>query len=123
MAITIAAMKEVAAGKRTTSDFVKMFRDMNVNIVHLAEFHGDGHPNDPGPVRLAEMRAMFDECRSASAGGTLFLPGEEANVHLGPRDPKTPQGHWLYLFPRPVLWTMEKARRRINPFAEDCIQG
>lgn len=117
MAITVAAMKEVAAGRRTTPDFVKMFRDLNVNIVHLAEFHGDGHPNDPGPVRLAEMAAMFDECRRVSKGGTLFLPGEEANVYLGPRDPKTPRGHWLYLFPRPVLWTMRRAPG--EPFAED----
>ena len=47
-------------------DLVKMFKDMNVNIVHLAEFHGDGHPRDPGPLRLPEMAAMFDECRRLS---------------------------------------------------------
>jgi hypothetical protein len=118
MAITMAAMKEIAAEKgRTTPDFVQMFKDMNVNIAHLAEFHGDGHPGDPGPVRLAEMKAMFDECRRVSAEGTLFLPGEEANVHLGPRDPKTPQGHWLYLFPRPVTWTMKRAKDQ--PFSEE----
>jgi hypothetical protein len=49
--------------------------------------------------------------------GTLFLPGEEANVYLGPRDPKTPQGHWLYLFPRPVSWTMKRSKGQ--PFAEE----
>ncbi len=116
MAITVAAMKDIADRRWTTPDFMKMFQDLNVNIVHLAEFHGDGHPGDPGPVRLAEMKAMFDECRRVSKGGTLFLPGEEANVHLGPRDPKTPQGHWLYLFPHPVLWTMKRAPG--EPFAE-----
>ena len=26
----------------------------------VPEFHGDGHPRDPGPLRLAEMQAMFD---------------------------------------------------------------
>ena len=37
MAITMAAMAELALGStRTTPDFVKMFKDMNVNLVHLA---------------------------------------------------------------------------------------
>ena len=84
MAIAVAAMKEKASGKgRTTPDFVRMFKDMGVNIVHLAEFHGDGHPSDPGPLRLPEMKAMFDECRRLSDDELLFLPGEEANVYLG----------------------------------------
>ena len=43
-----------------------MFKDMNVDVVHLAEFHGDGHPQDPGPLRLPELEAMFDECRRLS---------------------------------------------------------
>ncbi len=59
---------------------------------------------------------MFAECRRVSEGGPLFLPGEEANVHLGPRDPKTPRGHWLYLFPHPVRWIM--GRTPLLPFAE-----
>jgi len=110
MAITMAAIKEQQAdgGKRTTPDLVKMFKDMNVRAVHLAEFHGDGHPQDTGPVRLAEMEAMFAECRRLSDDRLLLIPGEEANVYLGPRDPKTPQGHWLYLFPKPVTWTMRR---------------
>jgi hypothetical protein len=118
MAIAVAAQREIARKEgRTTPDFVKMFKDMNVNIVHLAEFHGDGHPGDPGPVRIPEMYEMFGECRRVSDDAILFLPGEEANVHLGPRDPKTPQGHWLYLFPRPVAWTMKRAKDQ--PFSED----
>ena len=121
MATTVAAMKDIADRRWTTPDFMKMFKDMNINIVHLAEFHGDGHPGDPGPVRLAEMKAMFAECERVSRGGTLFLPGEEANVYLGPRDPKTPQGHWLYLFPRPVTWTMRRAKDQ--PFSEDSPLG
>ncbi len=122
MAIAVAAMKEIAEGQgRTMPDFVKMFKDMNVNIVHLAEFHGDGHPNDPGPARLTEMKAMFDECRRVSEGGPLFLPGEEANVLLGPRDPKTPRGHWLYLFPHPVYWIL--GRTPVQPFAEEKPGG
>ena len=68
-------------GRRPTSS--RMFKDMGVEIVHLAEFHGDGHPQDPGPVRLPEMEAMFAECKRLSDGELLFLPGEEANIALG----------------------------------------
>ena len=108
MAVTTAALAEIKAGKpRTVPDFVKMFKDMNVNIVHLAEFHGDGHPRDPGPIRLDEMRAMFDECARLSEPNLLFLPGEEANVHFRPHAGGDP-GHWLYLFPKPVAWTMRR---------------
>ncbi len=94
-----------------------MFKDMNVKIVHLAEFHGDGHPQDPGPVRLAEMKAMFDECRRLSDDHLLFLPGEEANVHLKATRRGENPGHWLYLFPKPVNWTMRRAAGQ--PFEED----
>ena len=84
MAIAMAALEEKAAGKaRSTPDFVRMFKDMGVSMVHLAEFHGDGHPQDPGPLRLPEMQAMFDECRRLSDGELLLIPGEEANVYLG----------------------------------------
>ena len=60
-----------------------MFKDMGVNMVHLGEFHGDGHPKDPGPLRLPEMQAMFDECRRWSDDKLLLIPGEEANDFLG----------------------------------------
>jgi hypothetical protein len=117
MATAIAAMKEESqGGLRSTPDFVRMFKSMGVEIVHLAEFHGDGHPQDPGPVRLAEMQAMFDECRRLSVDKLLFLPGEEANVHLGLPAPGRHAGHWVYLFPRPVYWTMTRAAGQ--PFAE-----
>ena len=110
MAVTAAALREIkAGGPRTTPDFVKMFKDMNVQIVHLAEFHGDGNPRDPGPIRLAELQAMFDECSRLSDDKLLFLPGEEANVHLRPQPPGGDPGHWLYLFPKPVYWTMKRS--------------
>jgi hypothetical protein len=117
MAIAVAAMAEQARGtSRTTPDFVRMFKEMNVDIVHLAEFHGDGHPQDPGPLRLPELEAMFAECRRLSDDELLLLPGEEANVHLGLNDPGKHPGHWLYLFPRPVYWTMRRGPG--EPFAE-----
>ena len=73
-------------------------------------------PADPGPVRLAEMQAMFDECKRLSDDELLFLPGEEANIALGHAPPGKGPGHWLYLFPRPVYWTMKRAAGQ--PFVE-----
>jgi hypothetical protein len=109
MAITDAAIREKASGRlRSTPDFVGMFKAMGVDIVHLAEFHGDGHPGDPGPVRLPEMNAMFDECERLSGPDILFLPGEEANSALGRGRPGKESGHWMYLFPKPVYWTMKR---------------
>jgi hypothetical protein len=110
MATAMAAQQEKSrGGPRTVPDLVPMFKKMGVEIVHLAEFHGDGHPQDPGPVRLPEMTAMFDECKRLSDGEILFLPGEEANVALGQARQGREAGHWLYLFPRPVYWTMKRA--------------
>jgi len=117
MAIAAAALKEQAnGGARSTSDFVAMFKKMGVEIVHLAEFHGDGHPQDPGPLRLAEMQAMFDECKRLSDNEILLLPGEEANTYLGSSRPGKETGHWMYLFPKPVYWTMK--RSGAQPFVE-----
>ncbi|MGC8643117.1 MAG: hypothetical protein ACP5XB_24930 [Isosphaeraceae bacterium] len=118
MAIAMAALEDKKKGRaQTTPDFVKMFQDMGVDMVHLAEFHGDGHPGDPGPLRLPEMKAMFDECRRLSDNQFLLIPGEEANVYLGLAAPGRHPGHWLYLFPRPVYWTMKRAGGQ--PFRED----
>lgn len=117
MATAVAAMKEIAAGRgRTVPEFVGMFKDMNVQIVHLAEFHGDGHPQDPGPVRVGEMEAMFEECRRLSDDELVLLPGEEANAYLGIARAGQHPGHWVYLFPRPVLWVMKRAPG--EPFSE-----
>jgi hypothetical protein len=113
MAIAVAALKAQAEGRPPTiPDFVGMFQSMRVDIVHLAEFHGDGHPQDPGPLRLPELEALFAECRRLSGPDLLLLPGEEANLPLGV--PNT--GHWVYLFPRPVPWILRRAPG--EPFAE-----
>ncbi len=118
MAIADAALKRKKEGTApATPDFVAMFKGLGVDIVHLAEFHGDGHPNDPGPLRLAELQAMFQECDRLSDKDLLFLPGEEANSHLGNARPGKEAGHWMYLFPKPVYWTMNRAKAQ--PFVED----
>ena len=52
MATTMAALQEKSrGGPRSIPDSVRMFKDMGVEIAHLAEFHGDGHPQDHGPLR------------------------------------------------------------------------
>jgi hypothetical protein len=94
-----------------------MFKEMGVNLVHLGEFHGDGHPKDPGPLRMPEMEAMFQECRRWSDDKLLLMPGEEANVYLGLQLEGKHPGHWMCLFPKPVYWTMVRAAGQ--PFMEE----
>jgi len=98
----------VLAGKPIPEEpnFVKVFRRMGVNIVHLAEFHGPGHPKGPDEIRLKELRALFGQCQRLSKDSFLLLPGEEANNFYG--------GHWLAFFPRPVYWIM--SRNADTPF-------
>lgn len=118
LAATMAAAAEKAQGKPpSTPEFVSLFKNMGVEIIHLAEFHGDGHSQDPGPLRLAEMTGMFDLCRRLSDPGILFLPGEEANFGLGKFRSGREAGHWVYLFPKPVYWTMKRAKDQ--PFVAD----
>ena len=118
MAIADAAIKREKEGTApATPDFVAMFKGLGVDIVHLAEFHGDGHPNDPGPLRLPELRTMFRERERLSDKDLLFLPGEEANSYLGSARPGKEAGHWPYLFPKPVYWTMNRAKAQ--PFTEN----
>ena len=76
---------------------------MGVDIVHLAEFHGDGTPETPARVRLPQLKAMFDECRRLSDDG-LLRPARR-----GGRT-STSGGHWLCLFPRPGLLDDEPRR-------------
>ncbi len=119
MAITMAAMDQIKKGlnPRPIPELVKIFKDMNVRAVHLGEFHGDGHAQDPGPLRLPEMKQMFAECARLSDDRLLIIPGEEANTHLGIPFPGRHPGHWMLLFPKPVTWTM--VRGEGQPFEED----
>src|SRR5262245_2845943 len=85
-----------------TPPWIPMFRDLGINIAHIFDFHGDGHPNDPGPLRLPELESYFLACLKHSDENFLILPGEEANAHLG--------GHYNILFPKPVYWTHVRAK-------------
>jgi len=101
----------VLAGKPIPDvpSFVKVFKTTGVNIVHLAEFHGMGHPTGPDNTRLNELHALFEQCNRLSDADFLLLPGEEANNFYG--------GHWLALFPKPVYWVM--SRKNGVPFESE----
>ena len=93
----------------TTPPWIPMMRALGINIAHIFDFHGDGHPHDPGPLRLKELATYFEGCRRHSDADFLILPGEEANVYLG--------GHYNILFPKPVYWTL--VRGKGQPLVED----
>jgi hypothetical protein len=108
--------KVVLAGKPVpdTPEFIKYFKDAGINIVHLAEFHGVGHPRGPDEQRLKELDALFQQCRRLSDDSLLLLPGEEPNEFFG--------GHWLAFFPHPVYWIM--SHRPGDPFVtDDPVRG
>jgi hypothetical protein len=103
-------MKHILAGKPVPEDpdFMKVFRNTGINIVHLAEFHYTAHPKGPDAQRLKELKALHDMCKQFSKNNFLLLPGEEPNEFYG--------GHWLSFFPKPVYWIM--SRKPDAPFVE-----
>ena len=92
------------------AEFKKVMKNLNVQIVHLAEFHccGDWNGRDVGIERLKQLKGMFDLTQKYSDNEFAFLPGEEANAHW--------KGHWNYLFPKPVYFV--KSREDNEPFVE-----
>lgn len=101
-------MGVVLAGKPVpdSPSFVKVFKRLGVNIVHLAEFHYTAHPKGPDGQRLKELKTLFGQCSRLSSNNFLLLPGEEPNEFFG--------GHWLAFFPKPVYWIM--SRKQGTPF-------
>ena len=91
-------------------EFKKVMKNLNVQIVHLAEFHccGDWKGRDVGEERLRQLKGMFDLTQKYSDSEFAFLPGEEANAQW--------PGHWTYLFPKPVYFV--KSREPGKPFKE-----
>jgi hypothetical protein len=89
-----------AASVDMQPSWLQVFRGLGINIVLLADFHSDSHPNDPGPVRFAEQKVYFDGCRRFSDRGFLLVPAEEPDATLG--------GHYITFLPRPVYWSHVK---------------
>jgi hypothetical protein len=78
--------------------WLPVFRDSGINIAIMADFHSDGHPRDPGPIRLQEQKVYFEGCRRHSDRDFLIIPGEEPNLTLG--------AHYMLVTPRPVYYTL-----------------
>ena len=49
--------------------FKPVLKDMGVDAAIIADFHGDGHPQDQTELRLKELKAYFDYCRAQSGQG------------------------------------------------------
>ncbi|MBI2477609.1 MAG: hypothetical protein HYV60_02865 [Planctomycetia bacterium] len=92
--------------------FVRTFRDLGVDAVHLAEFHFGQTPRMQTEERLRHLEVLHAECQRLSDSEFLLLPGEEPNVHLG--------GHWISFFPKPVNWVLNRPEG--TPFVADHPQ-
>ncbi|HYP13588.1 MAG TPA: DUF4350 domain-containing protein, partial [Bryobacteraceae bacterium] len=97
LAYTVQAMEK---GATWVPPFKPVLQDMGVDVAMIADFHGDGHPQDMTELRLKELKAYYDFCKAQSDSKFLLIPSEEANVHYG--------GHWAVAFPKPVYWFMAK---------------
>lgn len=97
--------------------WLPVFRDLGINVAILADFHGDGHPNDTGKVRLDEQKVYFQACERFSDRDFLLIPGEEPDRNFG--------GHYMFAFPKPVYYTHamhNTANQTKQPLVED-MQG
>jgi hypothetical protein len=81
---------------------------LGLNIVGLSDFHGDLHPNDPGPVRFKDQKDYREATRRASDADFLVTPWEEPSAYFG--------GHYNIMFPKNVYWS--KVRQAGQPFME-----
>jgi len=94
-------------------DLVAM-KALGLNIVGLSDFHGDMHPNDPGPLRFKDQRDYGEASRRASDKDFLVTPWEEPSAYFG--------GHYNIMFPKNVYWS--KIRQPGQPFTEnDPVYG
>ena len=94
-------------------DLVAM-KALGLNIVGLSDFHGDLHPNDPGPVRFKDQKDYREATRRASDTDFLVTPWEEPSAYFG--------GHYNILFPKNVYWS--KVRQPDQSFTErDSVFG
>jgi hypothetical protein len=87
---------------------------LGLNIIGLSDFHGDLHPNDPGPLRFKDQKDYREATRRASDADFLVTPWEEPSAYFG--------GHYNIMFPKNVYWS--KVRQADQPFVEsDPVYG
>jgi hypothetical protein len=87
---------------------IAAMKALGLNVVGLSDFHGDLHPNDPGPVRFKDQKDYREATRRASDTDFLVTPWEEPSAYFG--------GHYNIIFPKSVYWS--KVRRPEQPFME-----
>ncbi len=90
--------------------WLPVFRDLGINIAILADFHGDGHANDTGKIRLDEQKVYFQGAERFSDRDFLLIPGEEPDRNFG--------GHYMFMFPQPVYYTHAMNGKEKQPFRE-----
>src|SRR5439155_1156803 len=56
---------------------------LGLNVIGLSDFHGDLHPNDPGPLRFKDQKDYFEATRRASDRDFLVTPWEEPSAFFG----------------------------------------
>jgi hypothetical protein len=81
----------------TQPSWLQVFRGLGIDVAILADFHGDAHLNDPGPLRFKEQQVYFEGCKRFSDRNFLLIPGEEPDATLG--------GHYITFLPHPVYWS------------------
>ncbi|MEJ7609289.1 MAG: hypothetical protein WKF37_24210, partial [Bryobacteraceae bacterium] len=91
--------------------WLPVFRDLGINIAILADFHGDGHANDTGKIRLDEQKVYFQGAERFSDRDFLLIPGEEPDRNFG--------GHYMFMFPQPVYYTHAMNGKEKQPLMEN----
>ena len=92
---------------------------MNVNVVHLAEFHGDGHPQDPGPVRLPELRGDVRRVPAALRRFGSLVPPRRGGQRPRSAPRRGPRAGPLALPLPPARLLDDEACRRVSRSRED----
>jgi hypothetical protein len=87
---------------------IAAMKALGLNVVGLSDFHGDLHPNDPGPLRFKDQKDYREATRRASDTDFLVTPWEEPSAYFG--------GHYNIMFPKNVYWS--KVRQPGQPFEE-----
>ncbi len=90
----------IAAGPKWTPPWKPVLKEIGVDAAIIMDFHGDLHPQDPGPVRFKELQKYYEMAQAHSSPDFLVIPSEEADVYFG--------GHWALTFPKPVMWAMKR---------------
>jgi len=97
----------------TEQDWIKLFKELGVNIACLNDFHANGHEYDNTRVRIEEFKTYLAACRRWSDENFLIMPSEEPNCGVG--------GHWNLFLPKPKWYSRSRAPEQ--PFKTEIEEG